>query len=781
MLFSIKWLEEFLKTEIDVENLEKLCLNLGLEVEDRTSYAPHDIVIGKIMSIITHPRQKNLSVLNVKTRKNIQIVTAAKNVEKDDLILVVPAGGKLNENPVTEKNFSGMKSEGVLVSEQELGLAESSTGVIVLDRGIPGATFTSCFDDLVVEISTTPNRPDWLSVEGIAREISGSLGIDYSKLNSLERLHDPRQNNRTGNLKIKITDISGCPRYTGRIFSEARIGESPFWLKWRLHCMGMTSINNVVDITNLIMLFTGQPLHPFDLDLLKDDIIIRRATANEKFVTLDGTILKLSREDLVIADRDGAVALAGIIGAKRAQISGVTKNVLLESAYFDSKRIGHTARRLGIMTDASTRFERGADMAIVDAASAMAGALFEEHTGCRETEFTGQGKKAIPKKVRFSLGRLNEIIALDLSAKQIKEILGKINIKITGTKSLTAKIPHFRRDLHIEEDIYEEVARVYGYMRIPEIEPVRWSGHVQINKTLVYEDTVRNFLIGYGFDETCNLSLMSSKLLAKFGYEQFVSIKNPLNERFDALRPTLLFGLLDSLNYNLSKGSRSLMLFEIGNILLSRQPYQERMLGAIMGGDRFGDFWQQHDGRLGYYDAKGVVESVFRVLHLTDMGFKPMTRQGFKQAVLIQASGKELGSLGVLDGALCKEPYYFFELKLEPLWSMIEETFYLPPPRFPANTRDLSFITDVTVQVPDMAGVISKVGGPILERVVLFDYYKGKNLPPTKKSLGFRLHFRAPDRTLTDKEVDIFVKRITEVMSKTFNASLRTKEQSWTS
>jgi phenylalanyl-tRNA synthetase beta chain len=781
MLFSVKWLEEFLKTKIDIDNLEKLCLTLGLEIEGQTSHASHDIVIGKIMSIIAHPRQKNLNILKVKTRKNIQIVTAAKNVRKDDLILVVPAGGKLNDNVVTEKNFSGTKSEGVLVSEQELGIAESSTGVVVLDRGKPGADFATYFDDLVVEIKTTPNRPDWLSVEGIAREISGSLGIDYSKLSSLERLYDPRQNNRTGNFIIKIADMNGCPRYTGRVFDEVRIGESPFWLRWRLHCMGMKSINNVVDITNLIMLLTGQPLHPFDLDLLKGGIFIRRANADEKFVTLDGTTLKLCTDDLVIADRDGPVALAGIIGAKHAQISGVTKNVLLESAYFDSKRIGHTARRLGIMTDASTRFERGADMAIVDAASAMAGALFEEYTGCHETEFIGQGKKATPKRVRFSLGRLNEIIALDLSVKHVKEILKKISIQVTGTKSLTAKIPHFRRDLHIEEDIHEEVARVYGYMKIPETEPTRWSGYVQINKPLVYEDTVRNYLVGQGFDETYNLSLMSSKLLAQFGYEQFVRIKNPLNERFDALRPTLLFGLLDSLNYNLSKGGRSLMLFEIGNILLSRQPHQERMLGAMIGGNRFQDFWQQHDDRIGYYDAKGVVESICRVLHLTDISFKPLTKAGFKQAVTIHVSGKELGFLGVLDSTLCKEPYYFFELKLEPLWSMTEDTFYMPPPRFPANTRDLSFITDATVQVPDMAGVISRVGGPILERVVLFDYYKGKNLPPTKKSLGFRLHFRAPDRTLTDKEVDIFVKKITEVMLKTFSASLRTKEQSWTS
>jgi phenylalanyl-tRNA synthetase beta chain len=776
VLFSIKWLEEFLKAKVDLGTLEKVCRNLGLEVEARINCAPPDIVIGKIMSVSPHPRQKNLHILNVGTRHNTTIVTAAKNVKKGDIVLVVAAGAKLNNNLVEEKNFAGVKSEGVLVSEQELGLAETSTGVIVLERGKQGAPFSAYFDDLVVEISTTPNRPDWLSLEGVAREISGSLGIAYSRLSSLDRMHAPTQRNRTGTFKIKIEDLNACPRYTGRVFDNVQIAESPFWMKWRLHCMGMKAINNIVDITNLTMLLTGQPLHPFDIDFLKDGIFVRPARSGERFVTLDGTILKLSKEDLVIADGDGPVALAGIIGAKRAQISSRTKRVLLESAFFDPKQVGHTARRLGIMTDASTRFERGADISIVDAASSMAGRLFTQHTGCHEVEFVAQGSRATARSVRFSLARLNEILSLGLTAKQVKGILKKINIQVTGTKSLTAKIPHYRRDLHIEEDIYEEVARVYGYMMIPETEPKKWSGTAQLNKARVHETTMRYYMIGQGFNETYNLSLMSDKLLTQFGYEQFVKIKNPLNERFNALRPTLLFGLLETLNYNLAKGNKPLRLFELGNVLLSKPPYQERRLAAIMGGDRNRDFWQQSRDTLDYYDAKGMVENVFEMLHVSEVGFTPFSRKGFKRGVTIRVSGKEIGFLGSLDVELCKEPYHYFELALEPLWSMVGDTFYMPPPRFPANTRDLSFATDEKVQVPDMVEVISRVGGPVLERVVLFDYYKGENLSPEKKSLGFRLHFRAPDRTLTDKEVDVFVKRITEEVLKKFNAKLRTKE-----
>jgi len=776
VLISIKWLEEFLKTKIDLNNLEKICLNLGLEIEDRMRYAPDGVVIGQITTIYPHPRESGLDVLSVKAKKNIQIVTAAKNIKKGDYVLVVPAGTKFNDSLVAARDFDGVKSQGVLLSEQELGLANESIGVIVLDYGKPGAFFRNYFDDLVVDIATSPNRPDWLSLEGIAREISGSLGVDYSKVSSLDRLYAPKQINRSGHFKIRIADIKGCPRYTGRIFDNVTVEESPFWLKWRLQCMGMNGINNIVDTTNLVMLLTGQPMHPFDLDLLKGGILIRKAQQGERFVTLDGTILKLSREDLVIADRDGPIALAGIIGSKRAQISRATKRVVLESAYFDPKRVGHTARRLGLMTDASMRFERGADLAIVDAASAMTGALFKKHAGGREVEFIGKGKQAMPKKVRFSLTRLNEILSLNLTVQQVKQILQKISIQVTGKKTLAARIPHFRRDCGIEEDIYEEVARVYGYMRIPETEPKKWSGHAKMNRGLIYEEMVKNYLVGQGFDETYNLSLMSSKLLEQSGITDFVKIMNPLNERFDALRPTLFFGLLDSLNYNLSKGNKSLKLFETGNVLLSKPPFQKTMLGAILGGERYRDWWHQSNETFDYFDAKGLVESLFNVLHIKEASFKPTMRQGFDQGVNIWVSGKELGFLGSIESELCKEAYYYFELTLDPLWNMIGDTFYMPPPKYPANTRDLSFIVEEVVQVPDMIKAISKVGGPILEKIVLFDYYKGENLPQGKKSLGFRLHFRAPDRTLTDKEVDIFVKKITEDLTKDFKANLRTKE-----
>lgn len=772
MLVTVKWLEELIGTPLDPEDIKRCSLDLGLEVEEEKSYAPEHIMIGKIRSISPHPKLKDLIVLQVTIDRDITIVTAAKNVQLNDHVLVIPAGKKLNGQKVTVKDFSGVKSQGILISEEELGLEERSVGVIILEKGKPGILFKDTFDDIVLDMGTTPNRPDWLSLEGIAREIKTGLNIPQPNT----RLPILKQPNQTGTFKIEIKDLPGCPRYTARIFDNILIKDSPFWIKWRLHCLGMNPVNNIVDITNIVMLQTGQPLHPFDMDLLKGHITVRKANVNEKFVTLEGTEFKLDKSDCVIADEQGPVALGGIIGAQRAQISNSTKRVLLESAYFDPKRIAHTSRRLGLLTEASTRFERGADIAIVDETSSLTGKLFKKYAEAHEKEFIGVGKKQKSVQIAFSTDRLNQILSTNLTAQQIKNILKKIDIPVTGDKKLVAKIPHYRRDIKIKEDIYEEVARIHGYMKIPEIMPQRWGGRITINKDRVHEKAIRNYLIGQGFSETYNLSLIASERLLDFGFETFVKIQNPLNERFNALRPTLFLGLLDCVNYNLSKGNRSLKLFEIGNILLTETPFQEKRVGIILGGEQYPESWDQKNILMDYFDAKGVVESIFDLLHIKEIQFQKIGKQGFSQATNIILSGKNLGYIGCINNDLCKEPYYYIELSWDKILPVISETFYIPPAKFPASIRDLSFLVSENTEVPDIFNLINKVGGPILERVTLFDFYKGKNIPPDKKNLGFRLYFRAPDRTLTDKEVDSFIERIESDVSKKFAAKLRKKE-----
>ncbi len=776
MLVSVKWLEELLDIPLEIESLRRISLNLGLEIEEVFTRAPDSAIIGKILSIEPHPNLNNLSILKIATNKKIQIVTAATNIRPGDMVLVIPAGGKLRAETVIEKSFSGVQSQGILVSEEELGLAEQSAGVIVLEKGKQGSIFKDFFDDVILDIATSPNRPDWLSVEGIAREFATQLKTIYPRRVHTDPFHMIKQSNRAGQFKIHIRDRAGCPRYSARIFDDVIVKASPFWMKWRLHCMGMKPVNNIVDATNIMMLLKGQPLHPFDLDLLKGNIVVRKAHQNERFITLEGTTIVLRKDDLVIADKDAVLALAGIIGSRRAQISNATKTVILESAYFDPKCIAHTSRRLGIITEASIRFEREADIAVVDQASALTGDLFKKYAQAKEREFVSSGKRGKLRSVPFSVARLNEILSLNLNRNQMSTLLKRINVKVTGTAKLRAHIPHYRRDLKIAEDIYEEVARIFGYMNIPEVIPKRWGGCVSINKNRFDEETIRNYLVGQGFSETYNLSLVADKLLEEFGFTTFAEIINPLNERFNALRPTLFLGLIECVNFNLSKGNRSLKFFEIGNVLFPEEPYQEKRLGAVLGGERYPDLWNQGEGLIDYFDAKGLIEGIFNLFHIEDMRFEEIGKKGFSQAVKVLSSGRELGYLGCVAEHLSKEPYYYFELSLEKLLSFASKPFYIPPARFPANTRDLSFLVDEKIQVPHVVETIKRVGGPILERVILFDYYKGENLPQDKKNVGFRVFFRAPDRTLTDKEVDSFIQKIEYEVSEQFNAKLRKKE-----
>ncbi|MEO0095667.1 MAG: phenylalanine--tRNA ligase subunit beta [candidate division WOR-3 bacterium] len=771
MLVSVKWLEEILNTKLDIKILEKIANNLGMEIVERTKMCPGDMVIGRILKIVPHPTLKNLNILEIKADSYHQIVTSATNIKESDLIFVVGAGKKFREQVVKERDFDGIKSTGMLVSEEEMGIAEKSTGVIVLDRGKEGANFEHFFDDIVLEIKVNTNRPDLLSVIGLAREFSIGLGIKFSFNEKI-----PEQSNHPDSSLVRIIDLDGCPRYTARLFENINVKESPFFMKWRLYCMGMKGINNVVDITNINMLLYGQPLHPFDFDLLKGPVIIRKAHKNEQFVTLEGTVFKLDEKDLVIADKNGPIALGGIIGARCSQITNSTKRVLLESAYFNPIRIAHTRRRLGLQTEASLRFERGADLSMVDEVSRVTGEGFKLFAGANEVRFISAGKKAKTKAVSFSLNRMNTILSLNLKPEEVKKLLGKCGIKVSGKNMLKAAIPHYRYDLGIEEDIYEEVARIYGYMNIPDETPKRWAVTKISDKSRNFIKFLKSYMIGLGFSETYNLSLVSAERLESLGYSEFVKLRNPLNERFNALRPTLFLGLLDTVHYNISKGNYSLKLFEVGNVLLNSEPFEEKRLGAIMGGERYPNFWENTNQQLNYYDVKGVVETVFEALRIKEIEFQEYQQKGFSQAVKIAYSDNELGYLGVIAPELCEKEFYYFEISIDKMLLLVSEPFYNPPSKFPANIRDLAFLFDEDVEVPVVKSFISRVGGPILEKIVLFDYYKGKNIPEGKKNLGFRLFFKAPDRTLTDDEVDRFITKIVSEVKNNFGAILRAKE-----
>ncbi len=777
MLVSVKWLEELLGNRLDPGKLTRIALTLGMEIEEERRYAPDSVVVGRIRSIVPHPALKDLAVLEVSIGSALRIVSAACNIKAGDRVLVCPQGKTFNGQPVTERDFASVRSQGILISEQELGVAERSAGVIVLDRGNEGDPFAKLFDDLVVEIKSFPNRPDWLSMTGVAREVAIGYGLPFPAETTAVPV-----SNRSGRFPLMIRDRVGCPRYTARIFEDVRITESPFEIKWRLHCMGMNGINNVVDATNIMMLLTGQPLHPFDLDLLCAGIIVRRARKDEEFVTLEGAVLKLSGRDLVIADKKRPVALAGIIGGQGSGISSATRRVLLESAHFNPAMIAHTSRRLGLRTEASSRFEEGVDLSRIDEVSRLTADLFLHLSQAREADYCAVGIKAKPRRIPVSVKRLNRHLALDLNGRQVKALLGKAGIRTTGGTTLTVTVPSYRRDLQIEEDVFEETARIHGYMNIPLTPQRKWvPASLVPDKNHRHEEAIRGFLFGRGFNETINLSLVSSKRLEELGMTPFVRVKNPLNERFDALRPNLLIGLIDAVNYNTAKGNQDLKLFEIGNALKSDAPFQEKRLAVILGGASYPRHWRDSDRQIDYYDAKGVLEALLRLLHISPPEFKARPAAGLDPASAVMLRGTEIGWVGNVPSELVDGAFFAFEIVLDRLWPHLGEAFYMPPGKYPANTRDLAFLVAETVAVPEMLNRIRKIGGPILDDVVLFDYYTGKNIPAGKKSYGFRLFFRAPDRTLTDPEVDAFVRKVVDEVAAAYQAVLRGKEADWKS
>lgn len=777
MLVSIKWLEELLGSRIDKNKLPRVAQALGMEIENERRFAPPAVVVGRVLKCEAHPRRADLSVLEVAAGKSLRIVSADRRIKSGDLVLVCPEGAQFNGQTVTVRDFAGIDSQGILISEEELGLTEKSTGVIVLEQGLEGKLFSEVLDDLVVEIKSFPNRPDWLSMIGVARELAIGFNLPFNYQSPVFRI-----SNRTGSFPVIIRDRMGCPRYTARIFDNVRVVESPFEIKWRLHCMGMKGINNIVDATNLMMLLTGQPLHPFDLDRLQGGIIVRRARRDEEFVTLEGTVLKLSPRDVVIADKKQTIALAGIIGGQGSGISETTRRVLLESAGFNPAMIAHTARRLGLKTEASARFEEGVDLSQIDEVSRQTGELFNRLAQARECEFIAAGVREKSRRLTVSVPRLNRALALDLTSRQVKTLLGRAGIRAAGSSLLQITVPSYRRDLQIEEDIFEEAARINGYMNIPLVPQQKWvTPTLPPDKNRRHEELLRGFLIGRGFNETITLSLVAAKRLEELGMIPFVRVKNPLNERFDALRPNLLIGLIDAVNYNIAKGNRDLKLFEIGNALKAEAPFQDKRLTAILGGTDCPRGWRDQDRRLDFFDAKGVLEALFRLLHIDNCVFKPQPTAGFESALAVTMADNEVGWVGKLAAGLVEGgDFYAFEIILDRIWPHVGETYYIPPGKYPANTRDLAFLVGDSVTVPEMLDRIRRIGGPVLDEVVLFDYYTGKNLPPGKRSYGFRLFFRAPDRTLTDPEVDSFIRKIVTEITTVYQAVLRGKEADWT-
>jgi len=784
MIVTWNWLQEFVDFCGTPQELADRLTMVGLEVEGLTHLGAEldSVVVARLEQVEKHPDAERLTLCQVNNGKDIvQVICGAKNHKAGDLVAFAQPGSVLpGDFKIKKSKIRGLESQGMLCSEKELGLAVESEGIMILDAAAPLGM--PVFDllglkDSVFEIGLTPNRPDCLSLVGIARE-AAALSARPLRLPQVEIA--TAGESITRHAKVEIHDSQGCPRYAARMIRQVKIGPSPAWMVRRLEQVGMRSINNVVDITNYVMMELGHPLHAFDFRQLNgQQIIVRRALDGEAFTTLDGNEHQLCTEDLLICDQQRAVALAGVMGGLNSEVKDDTSTILLEAAWFDPVSIRRTSKRHGLHTESSHRFERGADIDMVPLALNRAAALMAEYAGgiVAPDMIDNYPHPLARVAVSLRVSRVEQLLGVAVSAREITALLTSIGLEVQsddqqGDHLLHVRVPSFRPDLEREVDLIEEVARLYGYDRVPATMPNASLGGQLSHGNLNYERQARDFMVGSGFSEVINYAFIPANALSRLHLAaddprlQAVKILNPLNEEMAVMRTTLVPSLLETLARNLAYRTTDLQLFELrpvfypaDNPTASRQ--QLSLVAAISG--RFAPIsWAQQNRVVDFFDLKGVLEKLLANFHLPELTFvdtevEPFLHPG-KSARLL-AGHTLLGSIGELHPLVqqsfeLEQPVYLFELNLDALFQQRgQQAPCRTPSRFPAVERDTALLLDAGISAQQVMELARRNLGRLGQDVTLFDLYTGSGIPAGKKSLALRVRYVSLEKTLTEDEV----------------------------
>ena len=776
MKFSVNWLREFVDLPENAEEIADLLTRAGVETKgiEPCGAKIDNVIVSQITASSRHPNADRLTVCEVEDGSGVkrQIVCGATNYKVGDRVPLALPGTKLpNGTEIRKSKLRGVESEGMLCSAIELGLGSDAAGLLILSPEAKiGAPISDLFpSDTILDVEITPNRGDLLSHFGLAREIAALTG---KKLKST-----PRESKipvrKTG---VTITSTRQCPFFSGRKIDNVKVGPSPQWLRAKIESVGIRSINNIVDISNFLMLELGQPTHAFDADKLRGNINVRLARDGEKFLALDGKTYSLKKEMCVVADQERAVGIGGVMGGEETGVIESTKNVLLEAAYFMPASIRRTARELNLPSDASYRFERGVDPEMILRASARATELIQEiaaGTPAKEIHIAGK-LPANLADVSLRYEKCDRVVGVAIKPRQIDEILEGFGLKKTSAAKITKwKIPSYRRDLQRDVDLIEEVVRAYGANKIPGVERGRYSPSSAADHAHDFESQMRERLVAAGLSE-----VRTSKLLLRerFAFaENSIELRNPLSEDAVALRPSLLAGLLAVLDHNIRAGAERVAIFEIGKVFEPPTGAEKKRVGFLLWGKIDSEVhWRNQKRRLDFFDLKGAV-----ALARTNLSFQRGQNANFALVAEITAGNELVGLAGQLTNSIASKMdasggIFVAEVSLDfPGAGLGSRATFRELGKFPAISRDIAMIVSEDLTHERIWDVIFHPTEPLLERVEFFDVFSGSEVGAGKKSLAYRLTYRDRSRTLTSEEVNAAHAKIRERLRNDLGAELR--------
>ena len=810
MKISYNWLKSLIDIKQNPEEIAQLLTDCGLEVESIEKFESvqgglKGMVIGKVLEREKHPDADRLSLtkVDIGMGEPLSIVCGAPNVAAGQKVVVATVGAKLfptNGEPfeIKKSKIRGALSEGMICAEDEIGLGDSHDGIMILEEeakiGQEAGTYFNVQSDYVFEIGLTPNRSDAASHIGVARDLvalfNAKSNSSHIKLKTLSLTELPPSSG-TMEVKIQVNNSKLCPRYSGVTLTGVKVSDSPDWLKSRLKSIGLKPINNIVDVTNFVLHETGQPLHAFDAFKIKDhQIVVRTANKDEKFTTLDGIERTLKGDELMICDSEQPLCMAGIFGGISSGVSANTVAVFLESAFFESGSIRKSSKIHGLKTDASFRFERGTDPEMVPYALNLATSLILEIAG---GQLSSEVKDVYPlkleaKKVAFSYVNCSKLIGKELDRHAIKNILISLGISIVseGSDGLLLEVPQFKTDVNREADVIEEILRIYGYNQVEESEKISYSfGANEKNLLLDLENKIGQFLSSNGYSEIMSTSLTKEIYYENENLTSLVKMLNPLSSDLNVLRQNLLFSGLEAIQYNLNRKNSELKVFEFGRVYSDMKTegfpfHEEKKLSILLSGKLYPENSFGKNQPVNFYTLKNTVEKIIQIAGIESTQILESESREMSNLLEIKTKKQSLANLGEVSKSTLKkfgieQPVFYAELHLENILHHYKKSnlLYKPVSKFPAVRRDLALLLDQSINYSEVEKIAFESERKLLKEVTLFDIYKGDKIEKGKKSYAIALHLQDEESTLTDKQIDLVMKKLIENFQKKLGAELR--------